>query len=159
MRRVDSLCLVFVAVSVGACESTPSVPRAEREAIQYRCYGYTYGREGLHRDYAAAHEWCAQSAALGSSHGQTLYAELFYEGLGTERDYVAAARWYRSAADQWHPHAMLMLGRLYLRGHGVPTDRPTAAYWFALAAEHGSEAALHELSKLVSTYPSSRAGQ
>tara|TARA_R110001599_G_scaffold353465_1_gene593141 strand:+ start:58410 stop:59165 length:756 start_codon:yes stop_codon:yes gene_type:complete len=111
------------------------------DEVHERCYGYIYGREGYRLDYNEALRWCRESAESGSSSGQTLLAEIYYNGLGVDQDYRKALYWYTSASYQFHPHATYSLFLMFANGQGVERDNGMAFMYLERAVEHGSEKA------------------
>lgn len=119
----------------------------DREAIHAACYRFLYG-EGTKQDYVNAAFWCKRSAEANLSSGQTLYAEILYNGLGVQKDVKKAIYWYTEAANNNHPHAMLMLFFIYVDGNGVTANPELAYFYLKKAAELGYDKAIEILNEI-----------
>lgn len=151
-------CLVFFIVLVGCAttenkkdDSISSVLSlaniGDKEAIHEACYRFLYGK-GVNKNYQNANFWCKKSAEANLSSGQTLYAEILYNGLGIPINYQKAIYWYTRAANNNHPHAMLMLFYIYVDGKGVEADPELAYYYLKKAAELGYDKAIELLNEI-----------
>lgn len=150
--------LIFFIILVG-CSTTESknedninsilslARTGDKEAIHIACYRFLYG-EGAAQSNTNAYYWCKKSAEANLSSGQTLYAEIYYSGLGVPKNYQKAIYWYTKAARNNHPHAMLMLFYIYIDGKGVESNPGLAYIYLKRAADLGYDKAIEILNEI-----------
>ena len=125
------LILLSLPQAAQALTSTNTPPKLEELGEMY-----FYGK-GMPKDLEKSFEYFRQSAALGSSRGQSWLGYLYQTGQGVEMDYGEAFRWTKMAAEQGRAFDANRLAGYYWQGLGTPINKEEALRWLKIAAEKG----------------------
>ncbi|MGB1298035.1 MAG: hypothetical protein ACPG8A_07155 [Psychrobium sp.] len=138
---------LFVLCSLIVCSTNASSDKMFDgfDSAHNACYAYSYGYNGVGKDYEKAFKWCGIGHEIEENNSSTtLLAELYFFGYGVDKDLKMALDLYADAAFSGHNHAAAMfyyIVHIEIPEQFNPEQKAFALKMLKLAVESGYDKA------------------